>query len=160
MLSSHLFSNDWSTFWKVIQEPEFSWNIGAKNCQWWPHHTAKIFNVIALLNFPPMFEFLNSHQIYFTEGGIFYYIEWSKWCHKTINRHFLRTPLHCAADVGNLEIWHAYWKRKCKTNSWSATQNQINSQLIKEGLMIRSSVPEEPTGETDCSTYVLSQDNK
>ena len=26
--------------------------------------------------------------------------------------------------------------------------------------MIRSSVPEEPTGETDCSTYVLSQDNK
>ena len=38
--------------------------------------------------------------------------------------------------------------------------NQINSQLIKEGLMIRSSVPEEPTGETDCSTYVLSQDNK
>ena len=42
----------------------------------------------------------------------------------------------------------------CKLN------NQINSQLIKEGLMIRSSVPEEPTGETDCSTYVLSQDNK
>jgi hypothetical protein len=29
-----------------------------------------------------------------------------------------------------------------------------------EGLMIRSSVPEEPTGETDCSTYVLSRDNK
>ena len=25
---------------------------------------------------------------------------------------------------------------------------------------ISSSVPEEPTGETDCSTYVLSQDNK
>ena len=29
-----------------------------------------------------------------------------------------------------------------------------------QGLMIRGLVPEEPTGETDCSTYVLSQDNK
>ena len=32
--------------------------------------------------------------------------------------------------------------------------------LKDQGLMIRSLVPEEPTGETDCSTYVLSQDNK
>ena len=35
-----------------------------------------------------------------------------------------------------------------------------NHQSADQGLMIRSSVPEEPTGETDCSTYVLSQDNK
>ena len=41
----------------------------------------------------------------------------------------------------------------------SATQHQ-NQQSADEGLMIRSSVPEEPAGETDCSTYVLFQDNK
>ena len=35
-----------------------------------------------------------------------------------------------------------------------------NQHSADQGLMIRSSVPEEPTGETDCSTYVLSQDNK
>ena len=35
-----------------------------------------------------------------------------------------------------------------------------NQQSADQGLMIRSSVPEEPTGETDCSTFVLSQDNK
>jgi hypothetical protein len=35
-----------------------------------------------------------------------------------------------------------------------------NQQSADQGLMIRSLVPEEPTGETDCSTYVLSQDNK
>ena len=33
-------------------------------------------------------------------------------------------------------------------------------QSADQGLMIRSSVPEEPTGETDCSIFVLSQDNK
>ena len=48
-------------------------------------------------------------------------------------------------------------KGNAKQNSWSATQHQ---QSADQGLMIRSSVPEEPTGETDCSTYVLSQDNK
>ena len=35
-----------------------------------------------------------------------------------------------------------------------------NQQSADQGLMIRSLVPEEPMGETDCSTYVLSQDNK
>ena len=50
-------------------------------------------------------------------------------------------------------------KGNAKQNSWSATQHQ-NQQSADEGLMIRSSIPEEPTGETDCSTYVLSQDNK
>ena len=35
-----------------------------------------------------------------------------------------------------------------------------NLQSADQGLMIRSSVPEEPTGETNCSTYVLSRDNK
>ena len=33
-------------------------------------------------------------------------------------------------------------------------------QSADQGLMIRSLVPEEPTGETDCSIFVLSQDNK
>ena len=42
-------------------------------------------------------------------------------------------------------------------NSWSATDHQ---QSADQGLKMRNSVPEEPTGETDCSTYVLSQDNK
>ena len=35
-----------------------------------------------------------------------------------------------------------------------------NQQSADQGFMIRSSVPEKPTGETDCSTYVLSQDDK
>ena len=35
-----------------------------------------------------------------------------------------------------------------------------NQQSADQGLMIRSSVPEEPTGETDCRAHVLSQDNK
>ena len=45
-------------------------------------------------------------------------------------------------------------------------QSKLSDQLpninksTDQGLMIRNSVPEEPTGETDCSTYVLSQDNK
>ena len=45
-------------------------------------------------------------------------------------------------------------------------QNKIADQLpninksVDQGLMIRNSVPEEPTGETNCSTYVLSQDNE
>ena len=33
-------------------------------------------------------------------------------------------------------------------------------QSADQGLMIRSLVPEEPTGETDCSIFVLFQDNK
>ena len=33
-------------------------------------------------------------------------------------------------------------------------------QSADQGLMIGSLVPEEPTGETDCSIFVLSQDNK
>ena len=35
-----------------------------------------------------------------------------------------------------------------------------NQQSADQGLMIRSLVPEDPTGETDCSTFVLFQDNK
>ena len=35
-----------------------------------------------------------------------------------------------------------------------------NQQSADQGLMIRSLVPEEPTGETDFSTHVLSKDNK
>ena len=38
--------------------------------------------------------------------------------------------------------------------------NAKTRESADQGLMIRSSVPEEPTGKTDCSTYVLSQDNK
>ena len=32
--------------------------------------------------------------------------------------------------------------------------------IAVQGLMIRNLVPEDPTGETDCSTFVLFQDNK
>ena len=49
------------------------------------------------------------------------------------------------------------------TEKGNAKQTADQLPKIKsadQGLMIRSSVPEEPTGETDCSTYVLSQDNK
>ena len=49
------------------------------------------------------------------------------------------------------------------TGKGNAKQTADQLPKIKsadQGLMIRSSVPEEPTGETDCSTYVLSQDNK
>ena len=56
-----------------------------------------------------------------------------------------RTPLHHAADVGNMLI-------SCLTST--------NQQSADQGLMIWSSVPEDPTGETDCSTCVLFQDNK
>ena len=63
-----------------------------------------------------------------------------------------RTPLHCAADVGNLEIWQANWKRKCKTKQLISYLTSTNQQSADQGLMIRNSVPEEPTGETDSST--------
>ena len=49
------------------------------------------------------------------------------------------------------------------TGKGNAKQTADQLPKIKsadQGLMIRISVPEEPTGETDCSTYVLSQDNK
>jgi hypothetical protein len=39
-------------------------------------------------------------------------------------------------------------------------KNPVNLQSADQGLMIRNSVPEEPTGETGCSTYVLFQDDK
>ena len=71
-----------------------------------------------------------------------------------------RTPLHRAADEGNLEICQVHWKRKCKTKQLISCLTSTNQQSADQGLMIRSSVPEDPTGETDCSTFVLSQDNK
>ena len=49
------------------------------------------------------------------------------------------------------------------TGKGNAKQTADQLPKIKsadQGLMIRSSVPEEPTGETDCCTCVLSQDNK
>ena len=42
----------------------------------------------------------------------------------------------------------------------TADQPPNINKSADQGLMIRSSVPEEPTGETDCSIFVLSQDNK
>ena len=57
-------------------------------------------------------------------------------------------------------MWQANWKRKCKTKQLIAYPTSTNQQSANQELMIRNSVPEEPMGETDCSTYVLSQDNK
>ena len=65
------------------------------------------------------------------------------------HKHTFLTPLHCAAVVGNLEIWHAYWKRKCKTKQLISYPTSTNQQSADQGLMIRNSVPEEPPGETD-----------
>ena len=45
-------------------------------------------------------------------------------------------------------------------------QNKTVNQLLKhqqsadQGLMIRSLIPEDPTGKTDCSIFVIFQDNK
>ena len=65
-----------------------------------------------------------------------------------------RTPLHRAADVGNLEIWQFTGKGNAKQNSKTAAQQQKSAY---QGIMIRSLVPEDPTGETDCSTVILFQ---
>ena len=62
-------------------------------------------------------------------------------------------------NVGNLELWQIHWKRKCKTKQLISCITSTNQQSAVQGLMIRSLVPEDPTGETDCSTFVLFQDN-
>ena len=39
----------------------------------------------------------------------------------------------------------------------SAASTSTNQQSADQGLIIRRLVPEDPTSETDCSTFVLSQ---
>ena len=51
-----------------------------------------------------------------------------------------------------------HWKRKYKTIQQTTAQiTSTNQQSAVQGLMIRSLVQEDPTGETDCSTFVLFQ---
>ena len=52
------------------------------------------------------------------------------------------------------------WLLEKEVHNKAADQPPNINKSADQGLKIRSSVPEEPTGETDCSTYILSQDNK
>ena len=49
---------------------------------------------------------------------------------------------------------------KIFASSLISCSTSTNQQSADQGLMIRSLVPEDPMGETDCSTFVLFQDNK
>ena len=52
-------------------------------------------------------------------------------------------------------------KRKHRIQQQTAAQiTSTNQQSAVQGLMIRSLVPKEPTGETDFSIFFLFQDNK
>ena len=51
-------------------------------------------------------------------------------------------------------------KEMQKVTVKSAASTSTNQQSADQGIITRSLVPEDPTGETDCRTFVLSQDNK
>ena len=45
--------------------------------------------------------------------------------------------------------------------SGSETKNTTSIKYTEVDIwLVRTSVPEDPTGETECSTYALSQDNR
>jgi hypothetical protein len=62
------------------------------------------------------------------------------------------TNLNVAISRKKKLVNHRLSWRRLKMN-----ENPVNLQSADQGLMIRSLVPEEPTGETDCSTVILSQ---
>ena len=51
-------------------------------------------------------------------------------------------------------------EKEMQTKQLISNLTSTNQQSAHQELMIRNSVPKDPTGEMDCSTYVLSEDDK